>query len=282
MACSALARTTMSYIFYCPSMKNATKNLLHRTALVLSHDSHLHSDNAKQPLYSRSSDYPLPGNVGVDLKELERYEERGASSLLMERDHDAQRAEVLMQYLHSITDVPHTESHVGENNVDCEVNAVDRRVERKIEACPPSLKKDFQRLFDKTDREESLTVLTISQHTDNDMTMWSDEVEEEREALIHTFVETATEIVGQMTERGYWADFIDPCSGSPFNGSHKNETLFETDDRFNQLGFRIEDLGCCKAIAHKEWGTNVFVGVLFTSAPLEVFSDVSDVAAANE
>ena len=50
-------------------------------------------------------------------------------------------------------------------------------------------------------------------------------------------------------------------------GARSNAKLVETDDRFNQLGFTVDDLGCCKVIRHKIWGTNVFVGVIFTDAP---------------
>ena len=49
-------------------------------------------------------------------------------------------------------------------------------------------------------------------------------------------------------------------------GPYSNTTLFETDDRYNSLGFRIEDLGCCKVITHKKWGENVFVGSIVTTA----------------
>ena len=50
--------------------------------------------------------------------------------------------------------------------------------------------------------------------------------------------------------QGYWADFIDPCSGTPHYSAHSATTMFETDDRWRLLGFRIEDLGCCKVISH--------------------------------
>ena len=48
-------------------------------------------------------------------------------------------------------------------------------------------------------------------------------------------------------------------------GRHTNTTMFESDEKYRLLGFRIEDLGCCKVICHKEFGRKVFVGTIFTS-----------------
>ena len=68
----------------------------------------------------------------------------------------------------------------------------------------------------------------------------------------------------RLKDDNYWADFIDPCSGKPYYGSHTPTTMFETDEKYRLLGFRIEDLGCCKVLCHREYGRNVFVGTIFS------------------
>jgi len=137
-----------------------------------------------------------------------------------------------------------------------------------IQPCPQLLRQDFQSLFpDRSALQELLTVITLSQKTTNDMSGWSEAIEEEREDLLEHFVSGATEICESLQEAGYWADFIDPSSGRPYLGPYTNATLFETDERYRHFGFDIQDLGCCKVISHHLWGTHAYVGSLFTNAP---------------
>jgi len=146
---------------------------------------------------------------------------------------------------------------------------------------PILLRKDMKSLFPGRDVENgTFTTITYSQYTENDMSKWSELVEEERDAKMEKFVLVAKEICGRLKEEGHWADFIDPYSGTPYFSSHTNTTMFETDEKFRALGFRIEDLGCCKVILHPEYGRNVFVGCIVTDASKtsivldEIFEDV--------
>lgn len=146
---------------------------------------------------------------------------------------------------------------------------VKRNVECKLQECPDFLHAEFMQLFPGVSVESGqLRVIILSEKTENDMTGWSPEVEEEREELLAHFVGSAKEICSRLTAAGYWADFIDPSSGRAFYGCYSHNTLFETDDKFRYLGFEILDLGCCKCITHPLWGSYTFVGTVFSNAPI--------------
>lgn len=47
---------------------------------------------------------------------------------------------------------------------------------------------------------------------------------------------------------GYWADFINPFSGQPYLGPRKNTSLYETDERFRCIGFKVQQRNNCRII----------------------------------
>jgi len=149
-----------------------------------------------------------------------------------------------------------------------------------IHTAPTLLRRDLTPMFPDQDLSSGpVSVITLSFYTDNDMSVWSEEVEEERDKLTQHSVVHCKEICGRLKEEGYWADFIDPSSGTPHFSSHTNHTLFETNESYRLLGFTIEDLGCCKVISHSKFGRNVFVATIVTNAAEG--SDVMDNIAAD-
>jgi hypothetical protein len=136
--------------------------------------------------------------------------------------------------------------------------------------CPKLLRKDLKELFPgEKFGGRSVSVLNVTQQTENDMAVWAQTAEVERRDLTSKFVNTALTLCTWLKQHGYWADFIDPDSGRPYLSAYTNSTLFETDERYGQLGFEIEDLGCCKVIKHSKWSTRAMVGTIFTDAPLD-------------
>lgn len=151
---------------------------------------------------------------------------------------------------------------------EAQANAGDWPVELTVQDCPRLLRRDMKHLFPGMNFDNAnICVMNITQKTEHDMKAWSEEMEQERDMLTASFISSATAIATTLRRCGYWADFIDPSSGRPYLGKFTNFALFETDDAYKQMGFRIEDLGCCKVLQHIAWGTNAFVGTLFTDAP---------------
>jgi len=237
-------------------------------------------DERMGPLKVPDRRFPMPGNVGPNIpKEAEDAATEAApepdvlTGMLAPERHMS----ILQQYLNIPKEV------TGDMNEDSiygdELLSARDMLECQVLECPALLRKDFQDLFPLRDLGASpLTVLTVSQRTTHDMSGWDPDVEEERECLMEQFVTSALEMCTSLQNAGYWADFIDPSSGKPYIGDHTNSSMFETDERYKHFGFEIEDLGCCKVIRHHVWGSHLYVGCLFTNAPVNhpILVEMSD------
>ncbi|KAL9967087.1 hypothetical protein ACROYT_G025250 [Oculina patagonica] len=284
MASKALRKTRRA-VSYFPSIRavvnQMARNSQQRAALSTSStDTSLSGDGSAHqgawpdarlgPFAPKDPHFPLPGNVGIDLTQLPQpattesgsHRRTMAEALLDLESDDIRKAVVMDTYMKDVA-----ENY--EQTVETEKSPTPAgTVECSVQQCPSFLHQGFMELFpDIGVHVGQLTVVSISQHTNNDMSAWSPDVEEERESLMSSFVESAKEICDSLLAAGYWADFIDPSSGTAFFGPHTNSTLFETDERYNHLGFNIMDLGCCKVISHRVWGAFAFVGTIFTNAP---------------
>jgi hypothetical protein len=133
---------------------------------------------------------------------------------------------------------------------------------------PKLVRNEFNDLFPNRNLQKGdCTIVTMLRKTEHDSAAWTPPMEQERDTLTANFIQTATEVCDSLRQMGYWADFIDPSSGRPYLGVFTNSTLMETDERYRHMGIRVQDLGCCKVIDHKEWGSCAFLGSLFTNAP---------------
>lgn len=224
---------------------------------------------------------PLPGNVGLcevlnpplPPQNLQQHSDNSISLLTASLNYQRQSHTLQEVSKHIYEDeVTRCFKEVEENKVEVPEpiqTGLTDSLECVAQECPGLVRKDLGDLFPERDLSQgNLTAVTLTQRTDLDMSVWSPEVEEERDHLTDCFVTVALEFCDVLKEKGFWADFIDPSCGRPFLSATKG-TLLETDGRYQHLGFEIQDQGCCKVIMHRVWGTNAFIGTLFTDAPVE-------------
>uniref|UniRef100_H2ZNL8 Methylmalonic aciduria and homocystinuria type D protein, mitochondrial n=1 Tax=Ciona savignyi TaxID=51511 RepID=H2ZNL8_CIOSA len=202
-------------------------------------------DELMGPISPQDKRFPLPGNIGVSQSQANQEQPSIALRMpdILEDSTQSDKQLSIVSQLIAESDYLDESSEMssdGENITDSIIRKYleNATVELAIQPCPKVLYKEFRSIFLEMPKQE-ISVLTITQKTEHEMSMWSQEVEEEREKLLKNYF-----------------------------GPYTNSTMFETDDRYNSLGFRIDDLGCCKVIAHKRWGSHSFVGSVVTTASI--------------
>ncbi|XP_067843268.1 metabolism of cobalamin associated Db isoform X2 [Heptranchias perlo] len=229
-------------------------------------------DDKMGPFGPQDQRFQLPGNIGFDshingITNQKRIPMRRILPDVLTEPLTSEKHEFILAQF--VNEFQGNEAEPEPQQVTTAENYFENaKVECAIQTCPELLRKDFQSMFPEAP-VAGFTVLTVTQRSINDMTIWNEAVEVEREQLLEKFINGAKEICYALRTEGYWADFIDPSSGLAYFGPYTNNTLFETDERYRHLGFRVEDLGCCKVIQHTLWGTHAFVGSLFTNAPTD-------------
>jgi len=73
------------------------------------------------------------------------------------------------------------------------------------------------------------------------------------------FIDFAKDLCEKIRAQGYWADFIDPCSGLPMLTVDCNKVYSEVDGMECLLNYKSHNAGFCKILTHPRWGSAVYV-----------------------
>lgn len=93
------------------------------------------------------------------------------------------------------------------------------------------------------------------------------EIEAEKDRLLELFMEFSGSVASALQARGFWVDYIDPCSGLPVMDRDCNKFYDEVSGAQALLRYDVMNAGCCKVLLHPTWGSAVYPATLFTSAP---------------
>lgn len=88
------------------------------------------------------------------------------------------------------------------------------------------------------------------------------------------FIALGREICDRIRAKGYWADFIDPCSGLPMLTHDCNKVYSEVDGMECLLNYKSHNAGFCKILTHPAWGSAVYPATIFTHCPIEVATQI--------
>jgi len=120
----------------------------------------------------------------------------------------------------------------------------------------------------------ALLALPTNQRAREDLVAVGDHIEVEKDRLLNVFMEFGADICQKIRSHGYWADYIDPCSGLPMLTLNCNKVYSEVDGMECLLNYRAYNAGFCKILTHPRWGSAVYPATIFAYCPAEVAREV--------
>jgi hypothetical protein len=92
--------------------------------------------------------------------------------------------------------------------------------------------------------------------------------------MFSQFMEFGDEVCQKIRQAGYWADYIDPCSGLPMLTKCCNKVYSEVDGMECLLNYKAYNAGFCKVLTHPRWGSAVYPATMFCYAPRDVVTNI--------
>lgn len=132
-------------------------------------------------------------------------------------------------------------------------------VQRELTAILPALA-----TLNQPDRP--LLILPTFQPSAAALTTFTADSEREKNRLLESFSGFARALCQHLTGRGYFADYIDPCTGHPALTPSGGAVYSEVDGASALLRYRMEQAGNCNVILHPTWGSACYPASCVTNA----------------
>lgn len=115
-----------------------------------------------------------------------------------------------------------------------------------------------------------LLAIPTNQRAREDLVQMGDHIEQEKDRLLNVFLTFGKYICEQLRAKGFWADYIDPCSGLPMMTLNCNKVYSEVDGMEILLNYKAYNAGFCKILTHPKWGSSVYPATIFAHAPADI------------
>mmetsp|Transcript_15720 Transcript_15720/g.32208 ORF Transcript_15720/g.32208 Transcript_15720/m.32208 type:complete len:210 (-) Transcript_15720:42-671(-) len=119
-----------------------------------------------------------------------------------------------------------------------------------------------------------LLAIPTNQKAREDLVAVGDHIEEEKDRLLNVFINFGRDLCTKLRSQGYWADFIDPCSGLPMLTLGCNKVYSEVDGMECLLNYKAHNAGFCKILTHPKWGSAVYPATIFAFCPVTVANQI--------
>jgi len=113
-----------------------------------------------------------------------------------------------------------------------------------------------------------LLAIPTWQHSRNDLSEISFEVNEERKELLNNFDKWSMTLRQRLLP--YWSDASCPVQGDAHFGTRTSVIYNELEGLTSLLKYASVPIGCCGIVLHPKWQRNAYPVTFFTTAPVDV------------
>lgn len=142
--------------------------------------------------------------------------------------------------------------------------------------CPRILRRELAQIFPGLDVDSNILAICTCQKAAFDLSEFGEDADREKDKLLERFISWANDVCIFIEKQGYFADFIDPCSGLPMRTANTTSVYSEVEGMELLLHYRSFNAGMCKVLMHPQWGTAVYPATLFTLAPIPILQQALD------
>eukprot|EP00835_Amoeboradix_gromovi_P002847 NODE_170_length_16226_cov_0.451169.p10 type:complete len:179 gc:universal NODE_170_length_16226_cov_0.451169:14523-15059(+) len=131
----------------------------------------------------------------------------------------------------------------------------------------------LRELYPVFNRDTSLfNIVIFILKMENDILNSQSNQQRERDDKLDRLMKMGSDLKKRINDKGYFLDYMDPVSGLAMN-SKTNIVYADSSGCESVLKMDVVNIGCCKLISHKKWGTNIYPFTVFTSAPAPLILD---------
>ena len=146
-------------------------------------------------------------------------------------------------------------------------------IEVSIHKCPRILLRELSHVFPgivSSNEEEPVHAICTCQKAQYDLSEYGERVASEKDNLLENFMEWAENLTRILESKGFFTDYIDPCSGLPMRTRNATCVYSEVDGMELLLRYRSLNAGMCKILVHPSWGTSFYPASMFSKAPAHI------------
>lgn len=152
-------------------------------------------------------------------------------------------------------------------------------IEVSVHRCAPTLVRELRRVFDESsdigcklgDASLAQQVLAVPtfQPSKLDLVSIGADIELEKHVKLVKFYSWCKRLCDCLEAQGFWADYIDPCSGFPVRSARGASPYSEIDGLRTLLPYSTFTTGPCTVVSHPRWNTHCYPATMFVAAPVD-------------